>query len=253
MTTKQTRQQQQKLEEYGESSPPLPKRPGRPRRPPVDVDPNLPKQPYKTHKKILDSADNHATYVLNQERQKKKALSGRKPRKVLVQDQRVAKYLIGDMLLDRLANGELLKVILGEPGMPTFAQVQRWRRDNLYDFEERFQWAMRSQAEAMGDDIIIIGDSERDPRDKRVMFDTRRFVMAHRRPEIWGERMTLAGDKNNPLFQGANVRVELAALSDSELAALEAFTLARKEALAQPVAALDVPFTEVTEETESDS
>lgn len=248
-----TNTEQTKLAEYDEWSPPAPKKRGRPRK---VIDPLAPKAKYVRKKKpkkvaVIETPDDHAQYVLNQERQKHAPLTtGKKPRKIVKHDLRVSRYLIGDMLIDRLAAGELLKEILQTPGMPTFTQVQRWRRDNLYDFEDRYQWALRSQSEAMADDVIILADGDKDPRDKRIMFDARRFLMAHRRPEVWGERMTLAGDKQNPLFQ-SNVRVELATLSDSELAALEAFALARKDAIEKPQqAAMDVPFTDVTERDE---
>ena len=238
MTTKK------QLMEYGEIAPPAPKKRGRPRK-----DPDAPKRTYTKRKKVLDTPDDHATYVLNQERQKHPPLQGKKPTKVLKQDTKVAKYLIGDSLLDRIASGELLKEILTEDGMPSFVQVQRWRRDNLYNFAERYQWALESQAEAMADDMVILADGARDPRDKRIMFDVRKHIGAHRHPERWGDRTIISGDPKNPLMQ-TNVRIEIAALSDSELAALEAFALARKEAT-EP-RALDVPFTDVTNE-EADS
>lgn len=239
-----------KLIEYGEAGAPAPKkRLGRPPKNPDDF--GAPKPKYTKRKsKVIDNPDDHATYVLNQERQKLPALQGNKPTRVLKQDTRVTKYLIGDSLIDRIAGGELLKEILTEPDMPTFIQVQRWRRDNLYNFEERYQWALQSQAEAMADDIIILADGARDPRDKRIMFDARKFVAGHRHPERWGERMTVGGDPKNPLMQ-MNVRVEIASLSDSELAALEAFALARKQAAEAP-ASLEVPYTEIVTDEDSE-
>lgn len=232
----------------GEWSPPPGKKRGR--KPKAEGAPVTPRKP-RRHKMLTQ--EQHVDYVVNQERQRHAPLrSGRKPKRVNKAEHKYSRFLIGDALLDRIARGELLKEVLKESGMPPFNLVQKWRRDNVYDFGDRFRIAVESQTEAMADDVIIIADSkDHDPRDKRIMYDARRYVMAHRRPEVWGERVTVSGDANNPLFR-MDVKMELASLSDSELAALEAFTLARQEALEKPQTALDVPFTDVTDESEVD-
>lgn len=154
-----------------------------------------------------------------------------------------------ELIINRLAGGETLTKVLSDVGMPGRDVVMRWREANLYNFGERYERARSMQTEIFADQVIDIADDPKiDSRKARVQMDARKWSNAKRAPEKWGDRTIISGDRNNPLTM--NVSLDLSELSDTELAALEAFTAARKETLAESKrTTIDVPFEDVSEDT----
>lgn len=113
---------------------------------------------------------------------------------------------IGDDICDRLANGESLRAICADDGMPGRSTVFRWLGDNE-SFRDQYARAREDQAETMADDIVAIadGDAAEDTpvataRD-RLRVDARKWVASKLKPKKYGDRTTLAGDPDAPLAQ----------------------------------------------------
>jgi hypothetical protein len=64
---------------------------------------------------------------------------------------------IAETICDRLANGESLRAICADPGMPAKATVCRWLARNQ-EFRRSYAFARRCRAEEMMDEIMEIAD-----------------------------------------------------------------------------------------------
>jgi hypothetical protein len=94
-------------------------------------------------------------------------------------------------------------------------------------FASKYAAARMRQLEAWSDQLLVIADNDLlEPNDRRVKIDTRKWLMSKLHPAKYGERVTVAGDAENPLQHVVNV-VDMTKLSDAELDALERFADAR--------------------------
>ena len=90
-----------------------------------------------------------------------------------------------------------------------------------------FARARRFQVEAWSDQLLSIADDERlEPNDRRVRLDVRKWLMSSLNTAKYGDKVTIAGDVDNPLQRVASV-LDVKRLSSAELDALERFTDAR--------------------------
>ena len=139
---------------------------------------------------------------------------------------------IADLICTRLSEGESLRSICRDPGMPTEATVRGWALRNHDGFDARYRQARQLQMDAWADFIVDIADeSHRDPRDRQIRVDTRKWVMSKIAPKKYSERLLVAGEAENPL-QVLHSQVSLDALSPEQLDMLERFTLRLLEARA---------------------
>lgn len=124
---------------------------------------------------------------------------------------------IGDDICERLANGESLRAICADDGMPGRSTVFRWLGDNE-SFRDQYARAREEQAEALADEIVSIADEvdavvKHDGEDvrlsldatavarNRLRVDARKWVASKLKPKKYGDRTTLAGDPDAPLAQ----------------------------------------------------
>lgn len=122
---------------------------------------------------------------------------------------------IGDAICERLADGESLRAICAGEDMPHRATVFRWIA--AHDaFRDQYALAREEQAESLADEIVGISD-EADVTAKvegeevrlaldatavarnRLRVDARKWVASKLKPKKYGDKMTLAGDKESPL------------------------------------------------------
>lgn len=118
---------------------------------------------------------------------------------------------IVDAICARLAQGEGLAVICRDEGMPHFSQVYRWRKDDP-ELDAKLDLARKIGFDAIAESCIDIADAAdeyksrdsasgkiRDPQRDKLRVWTRLQLLSKWDPKRYGERMTLAGDKNAPL------------------------------------------------------
>lgn len=112
----------------------------------------------------------------------------------------------------RLAEGESLRAICKEDGMPDITTVMDWRRDDREGFSQQYAHAREAQAEAFGDELFeIVDDASNDwmeINDKdgkcigwkingdhvqrsRLRFDARRWWMSKVLPQRYGEKVSV--------------------------------------------------------------
>src|SRR3954470_5518267 len=86
---------------------------------------------------------------------------------------------LADTICERLSEGESLRSICRDPGMPTEGAVRAWARENRDGFASRYRLARELQLEFWADQIVEIADaSASDPRDRQVRIDTRKWLMS---------------------------------------------------------------------------
>jgi serine protease inhibitor len=105
---------------------------------------------------------------------------------------------IGDIICDRLANGENLKQICaGEnDGIPCEATVYRWLRADE-NFSEQYARARKDWADAQVEEIIEIADTEKDPAIARVKIDTRKWAMGKLNGKYSDKLKHVGGDEGD--------------------------------------------------------
>lgn len=120
-------------------------------------------------------------------------------------------------ICERLANGESLKAICEDEGMPARSTVFKWLAENK-PFSDMYARAREEQADAIFDEIIEIADDGRNDWMERrgeedagwvtngeniqrakLRIDARKWMAGKLRPKKYGEKLELSGDADNPI------------------------------------------------------
>lgn len=140
-------------------------------------------------------------------------------------------------ILTRIAEGESLRKITMEAGMPSHSSVYLWLLQHP-DFSDKYARAREEQADTLADEIIAIADEQPDldpiySKDGELIeiklhsayiqwqknrVDARKWVAAKLKPKKYGDRVTHAGDAENPLEIKANTEIFDTVLQTLELA-----------------------------------
>ena len=135
-------------------------------------------------------------------------------------------------ILTRLTEGESLRSIVKDAHMPPQATVYEWLAAKP-DFAERYAYARDQQAETLADEIIALADEK--PKEvtddkghgridngwvtwQKNRVDARKWVAAKLKPKKYGDRVTHAGDAENPLEIKASTEIFDTVLQTMELA-----------------------------------
>lgn len=138
-----------------------------------------------------------------------------------------------DVICERIANGESLKAICEEEGMPDKATVFRWLSANEH-FRDKYALAREAQADALFDDILSIADDGRNDwmerkdaedenmgwrengealRRSQLRIDARKWMAGKLRPKKYGEKLDIeqkttheVGDSVSALMEAINGR-----------------------------------------------
>lgn len=124
---------------------------------------------------------------------------------------------LADKILTRIAEGESLRAICRDDGMPDKCMVFRWLSDpDKIAFRDQYSRAREIQADAMFDEMKDISDDgsndwmEKELRGghteivldrehverSKVRIATRQWILARMMPKKYGERTILQGDKD---------------------------------------------------------
>ncbi len=129
------------------------------------------------------------------------------------------KQAIADIICERIADGHSLREICSEDNMPAKSTVFRWLLLKP-DFSDQYALAREAQADTLFDEILNIADDgsndwmERKGDDgtalgwkengealrrSQLRVDARKWMAGKLRPKKYGEKVTLAGDAENPI------------------------------------------------------
>ncbi len=114
----------------------------------------------------------------------------------------------------RLAEGESLRAICVDKGMPSAETVRRWLLDNE-DFCAQYVRAREVQADRFAEEILEIADDASDDwavdkdgkktldhehvQRSRLRVDTRKWLMARMAPKKYGDKMQHVGEGGGPI------------------------------------------------------
>ncbi len=116
-------------------------------------------------------------------------------------------------ILIRISNGESLRSITKDEGMPTQSSVYLWLLQKP-DFSEQYTRAREEQADTLADEILAIADEAPsevvDDRGvsrtdsgwvswQKNRVDARKWVASKLKPKKYGDALKVGGDKDNPL------------------------------------------------------
>lgn len=149
---------------------------------------------------------------------------------------------LADMICERLTQGESLRAICSDEGMPHAGTVCRWLATNDV-FREQYARAREAQAELMADEMVEISDDGRNDwmerngsegeslgwkengeaiRRSALRIDTRKWIAARLLPKKYGDKIAVGGSKEMDPIQ-----TEEKSLSKNEIARRLAFVLAQ--------------------------
>jgi hypothetical protein len=100
---------------------------------------------------------------------------------------------IADLICERIADGESLRAICGDPEMPGKATVFRWLAENA-TFRDQYARAREAQADGEVDEIVDIADGEDgdgDVQRDRLRVDARKWRAAKMAPKKYGDSSTI--------------------------------------------------------------
>ncbi len=132
---------------------------------------------------------------------------------------------IADTICTRMSEGESLRAICRDPGMPSEGTVRGWAVRDVDGFAERYRAARILLMEYWSDEIVAIADDgQLDPRDRQIRTSVRQWIMSKIAPRRYGDKVQIGGDVDSPLrimYQ----QTSLEDLTVVQLGALEGFAL----------------------------
>jgi hypothetical protein len=133
----------------------------------------------------------------------------------------------------RVANGETLRQVCRDPGMPPESTFREWVMADRDGLAAKYAHSRALLLDVWADEVVDVADDQNlDPQARRVMVDARKWLLSKLRPQRYGDRLLVAGDPENPIqMLHKSVSDDLRRLSDAELDALDRFTAARIAAL----------------------
>lgn len=147
-----------------------------------------------------------------------------------------------DAICERIADGESLRSICDDDGMPDKATVFRWLSSpDHVDFRDQYALARETQADSLFDDILLIADDGRNDwmerkdkddanmgwrengealRRSQLRVDSRKWMAARLQPKKYGDKVT-------SVLEGGDKPIEVAAHKPRDVAKALALILAR--------------------------
>ena len=128
---------------------------------------------------------------------------------------------LADTICRRISEGESLRAICRDVGMPSEGTVSGWAREDREGFGSRYRLDRELQLDHWADVIIDIADEgDRDPRDRQVRIEARKWIMSKLAPRRYEDRLLVAGEAEIPI-RVLHEQVSLDRLSFEQLDALE--------------------------------
>ncbi len=128
---------------------------------------------------------------------------------------------LADSICERISQGESVRAICREEGMPEAKSIYNWLLDeNKKDFLHQYTEARSTQAELMFEEIIELADESVDDiqgddksdgarvQARKLQTDARKWVLSKMLPKKYGDKidMTTNGkDLPTPIYNGKSV------------------------------------------------
>src|ERR1700719_1407511 len=104
-----------------------------------------------------------------------------------------------DTICSKMSEGESLRAICRDVGMPSVGTVRGWAVRDVDGFGERYRAARLLLMDYWADEIVdIADDAELDPRDRQIRTGVRQWIMS-KVSRGYGERLVHSGDAESPV------------------------------------------------------
>lgn len=128
---------------------------------------------------------------------------------------------IFDRICERLAEGESLRAICRDDGMPSMSTIFRFLRDEANETaRQQYAQAREDQADVDADKISeqadLVAAGKADPQAARVAIDAWKWAAGKRKPKVYGDRVAIGGAEDMPAIKTETT------VSDDVRAALDA-------------------------------
>jgi hypothetical protein len=97
---------------------------------------------------------------------------------------------LADTICRRIMEGESLRSIVSDDGMPNRSSVHLWLSQNK-EFSDQYVRAKDNQADTLADDLLFIADNAEDINKARLQVDTRKWVASKLKPKKYGDKLDL--------------------------------------------------------------
>jgi len=126
---------------------------------------------------------------------------------------------ITSAICDKIASGKSLRSILSRPGMPSYAAVCVWLREDR-EFQEHYARAREAQADFLAEAIIEIADGTGNVQRDRFRIDARIWYAGKLRPKKYGTKPDAATVNVGvaPYVMTEERRAELMAMKQASIA-----------------------------------
>jgi len=130
---------------------------------------------------------------------------------------------LADTICDRMTEGESLRAICRDVGMPSEGAVRGWAVRDVDGFGDRYRAARLLLMDFWADQIVdIADDGTLDPRDRQIRTSVRQWIMS-KISCCYGERLVHSGDPESPM-RVVHQQLLLADLIGEQLEALDRLT-----------------------------
>lgn len=134
---------------------------------------------------------------------------------------------IADAICTRLSDGEPLRMICRDKGMPSYRTVYKWKEADP-DLNSRIACAREAGFDAIAEQCLEIADDERHDWQlskkgvitnevaigrARLQVETRLKLLAKWSPKRYGDKVALTGDGGGPIQSETVTRIELVPLT----------------------------------------
>lgn len=101
---------------------------------------------------------------------------------------------LGELICDRISDGESLKKITDEEGMPDRKSVHTWLIKDE-EFLHKYEAARDLQADVYADEMDDIAhDAKLDVQRARLIIDTRKWTAAKLKPKKYGDKLDIKSE-----------------------------------------------------------
>lgn len=118
---------------------------------------------------------------------------------------------LADSICARLSNGETLRAICRDEGMPRESTVRAWALDDVGGFYAHYARAREIGYAGLADELAEIADGTGDPARDRLRVDTRKWLLSKALPKVYGDKVEHTGPNGGPI---QITRVELVDLAE---------------------------------------
>jgi len=104
---------------------------------------------------------------------------------------------VAGTICKRIAEGESLKSICDEKGMPNAETVRKWLHD-FPAFLGNYARAREQQADHYADEMVEIADNATDPNKARLQIDARKWKASKLLPKKYGDKLDITTRDETP-------------------------------------------------------